>query len=140
MCVIESWYDVLTTVSFGFLTGHLIKLVYRMSEGSGDQQMEHLLKRTKNSDEDSAEGLQATKRRRAGEEHTEDDKKYPKKKVVLLMAYSGKGYYGMQVHSAAGPLTPHPRRFFIAEFEPLCFREIQEPLSSGPLKTIWWLR
>lgn len=25
------------------------------------------------------------------------DRKYPKKKVALLMAYSGKGYYGMQV-------------------------------------------
>lgn len=129
----------MTTVSIGFLTGGLLKLVYRMSEGSRDQQMEQLLKRTKNSDEDSAEGLQATKRRRAGEEHTEDDKKYPKKKVVLLMAYCGKGYYGMQVHSAEGPLTPHARCFFIAESEALCFREILEPLSSGPLKTIWWL-
>lgn len=27
----------------------------------------------------------------------EQAKKYPKKKVVLLMAYSGKGYHGMQV-------------------------------------------
>lgn len=27
----------------------------------------------------------------------QDEKKYPKKKVALLMAYSGKGYYGMQV-------------------------------------------
>lgn len=112
----------MTTVLFGFLTGGF-KLVYRMSEGSRDQQMEQLLKRTKNSDEDSAEELQDTKRRRAGEEHAEDDKKYPKKKVVLLMAYSGKGYYGMQVHSAACPLTPHTTSFFIPEFEPLCVSE-----------------
>ncbi len=27
----------------------------------------------------------------------QDERKYPKKKVALLMAYSGKGYYGMQV-------------------------------------------
>lgn len=29
----------------------------------------------------------------------QDERKYPKKKVALLMAYSGKGYYGMQVSS-----------------------------------------
>lgn len=29
-------------------------------------------------------------------DNTEDEKKYPKKKVALLLAYSGKGYYGMQ--------------------------------------------
>ncbi|MED6255718.1 tRNA pseudouridine synthase 1 [Ataeniobius toweri] len=62
-----------------------------MSEESTDQQTAKLLKR---SNEDSAE--RATKRVKAEGEHTEDDKKYPKKKVVLLLAYSGKGYYGMQ--------------------------------------------
>lgn len=30
------------------------------------------------------------------EDFSEDERKYPKKKVVLLIAYSGKGYYGMQ--------------------------------------------
>lgn len=30
----------------------------------------------------------------------EQAKKYPKKKVVLLLAYSGKGYHGMQVNRA----------------------------------------
>lgn len=30
------------------------------------------------------------------DDFTEDERKYPKKKVVLLIAYSGKGYYGMQ--------------------------------------------
>lgn len=34
----------------------------------------------------------------AGEEDAEDqNKKSPKRKIVLLMAYSGKGYHGMQV-------------------------------------------
>lgn len=28
---------------------------------------------------------------------TDEEKRFPKRKVVLLMAYSGKGYYGMQV-------------------------------------------
>lgn len=27
---------------------------------------------------------------------TDEEKRFPKRKVVLLMAYSGKGYYGMQ--------------------------------------------
>ncbi|XP_067232607.1 tRNA pseudouridine synthase A isoform X3 [Chanodichthys erythropterus] len=54
--------------------------------------------------EDSVKAL----KRPADDSHTEtehedkklktdqDEKKYPKKKVALLMAYSGKGYYGMQ--------------------------------------------
>ncbi|MEQ2237452.1 tRNA pseudouridine synthase 1 [Ilyodon furcidens] len=65
-----------------------------MSEESTDQQTVKLLKRSNEENEDSAE--RATKRVKAEGEHTEDDKKYPKKKVVLLLAYSGKGYYGMQ--------------------------------------------
>uniref|UniRef100_A0A3Q4I8P0 Pseudouridylate synthase 1 homolog n=1 Tax=Neolamprologus brichardi TaxID=32507 RepID=A0A3Q4I8P0_NEOBR len=55
-----------------------------------------LLKRTNEENEDSAEKVQAAKRVKTDGEHAEDEKKYPKKKVVLLMAYSGKGYYGMQ--------------------------------------------
>ncbi|XP_012726554.2 tRNA pseudouridine synthase A [Fundulus heteroclitus] len=65
-----------------------------MSEESPDQQAAKLLKRPNEENEESAE--RAAKRVKAEGEHTEDDKKYPKKKVVLLLAYSGKGYYGMQ--------------------------------------------
>lgn len=65
-----------------------------MTEGSTDQQK--LLKRANEENEDSVERVQATKRMKVDGEHTEDDKRYPKKKVVLLLAYSGKGYYGMQ--------------------------------------------
>ncbi|XP_020644512.3 pseudouridylate synthase 1 homolog isoform X2 [Pogona vitticeps] len=37
------------------------------------------------------------KRFKAGEEEAEDEiKRFPKRKIVLLMAYSGKGYHGMQ--------------------------------------------
>lgn len=71
-----------------------------MSEGGMDKQTATLLKRTNEENEDSAEKVQAAKRVKTGGEHAEDEKKYPKKKVVLLMAYSGKGYYGMQVYSA----------------------------------------
>ncbi|XP_038588920.1 tRNA pseudouridine synthase A isoform X2 [Micropterus salmoides] len=67
-----------------------------MSEGSRDEQTVKLLKRANEENEDSAEGVQVTKRIKTEGEATEDEKKYPKKKVVLLLAYSGKGYYGMQ--------------------------------------------
>lgn len=64
-----------------------------MSEGSTDKPQ---MKR-------AAEEDQPAKRLKTEEEGPgEDDKKCPKKKVVLLMAYSGKGYYGMQVRTAAG--------------------------------------
>lgn len=67
-----------------------------MSEGPRDEQTAKLLKRANEENEDSAEKVQAAKKLKAEGEHAEDEKKYPKKKVVLLMAYSGKGYYGMQ--------------------------------------------
>ncbi|KAK2819007.1 hypothetical protein Q5P01_024568 [Channa striata] len=57
----------------------------KMTEVSKDEQIAKVLKRPNEENEDSAE-----------KEHPEDEKKFPKKKVVLLMAYSGKGYYGMQ--------------------------------------------
>ncbi|XP_068191200.1 pseudouridylate synthase 1 homolog [Antennarius striatus] len=66
-----------------------------MSEGPRDEVMTNLLKRA-NEENDSAESIQTTKRIKTEEESNEEEKKYPKRKVVLLMAYSGKGYYGMQ--------------------------------------------
>lgn len=76
--------------------GGLYKPFCTMSEGGMDKQTATLLKRTNEENEDSAEKVQAAKRVKTDGEHAEDEKKYPKKKVVLLMAYSGKGYYGMQ--------------------------------------------
>uniref|UniRef100_A0A3B4ZPS7 Pseudouridylate synthase 1 homolog n=1 Tax=Stegastes partitus TaxID=144197 RepID=A0A3B4ZPS7_9TELE len=55
-----------------------------------------LLKRANEENDDSAEKVQTNKRVKTEEQRTDDERKYPKKKVVLLMAYSGKGYYGMQ--------------------------------------------
>lgn len=65
-----------------------------MSDESTDQQTPKVLKRPNEENEDSAE--KAAKRVKAEGDQNEDDRKYPKKKVVLLLAYSGKGYYGMQ--------------------------------------------
>uniref|UniRef100_W5KMY3 Pseudouridylate synthase 1 homolog n=1 Tax=Astyanax mexicanus TaxID=7994 RepID=W5KMY3_ASTMX len=36
------------------------------------------------------------KKLKTDDDQTSDEKRFPKRKVVLLMAYSGKGYYGMQ--------------------------------------------
>ncbi|XP_029024298.1 tRNA pseudouridine synthase A isoform X1 [Betta splendens] len=72
----------------------LYKLFSMMSDGAKDEPATKLPKRPNEENED--ESVQTTKRIKVDVEHTEDEKKYPKKKVVLLMAYSGKGYYGMQ--------------------------------------------
>lgn len=98
----------LGTVSCGVLSGVFSELVYRMSEGSRQQQTDQDRKRSERSDEEDEE-LQTSKRRRAAagaEEPDGDNRKCPKKKVALLMAYSGKGYYGMQVHTRAAPWAP----------------------------------
>ncbi|KAL6097134.1 pus1 [Pungitius sinensis] len=70
------------------------KLLCRMSEAPRDEETATLLKRANEENEDSAEN--ATKKLKAEGQLADDEKKYPKKKVVLLVAYSGKGYYGMQ--------------------------------------------
>ncbi|XP_016894137.1 pseudouridylate synthase 1 homolog isoform X2 [Cynoglossus semilaevis] len=67
-----------------------------MSEASNDVPEAKQMKRGHEENEDSTERLQNIKRIKAQEDNAENEKKYPKKKVVLLMAYSGKGYYGMQ--------------------------------------------
>ena len=53
----------------------------------------------------SSENDHAAKKCKAEAENADDEKKYPKKKVVLLLAYSGKGYYGMQVHMPVTIIT-----------------------------------
>ncbi|KAM8829175.1 pseudouridylate synthase 1 homolog isoform 1-T1 [Spinachia spinachia] len=70
------------------------KLLCMMSEGARDEEAGKPLKRANEENKDSAE--KAAKKLKAEGELAEDEKKYPKKKVVLLVAYSGKGYYGMQ--------------------------------------------
>ncbi|XP_063744864.1 tRNA pseudouridine synthase A isoform X2 [Eleginops maclovinus] len=90
--LLQDWW-----IQLQFMSG-LCKLFCTMSEASKDEQTANLLKRA---NEDSAEKVQATKKLKAEEDSTEDEKKYPKKKVVLLLAYSGKGYYGMQRNPTA---------------------------------------
>ncbi|XP_061822455.1 pseudouridylate synthase 1 homolog isoform X1 [Nerophis lumbriciformis] len=63
-----------------------------MSEASPKEVADNLLKRSK----EENEGVEANKRIKAEGEQAKDEKRYPKKKVALLMAYCGKGYYGMQ--------------------------------------------
>lgn len=79
------------------LTGGNYRLFCTMSEAAKEEIAAKLMKRANEENEESAEKAQAAKRIKADGEHTEDEKKYPKKKVALLLTYSGKGYYGMQV-------------------------------------------
>lgn len=76
-------------------TGDPRTLLCMMSEGPRSEETAKLLKRANEENDDSAE--MATKKLKAEGDIVEDEKKCPKKKVALLVAYSGKGYYGMQV-------------------------------------------
>uniref|UniRef100_A0A8C5YUU2 Pseudouridine synthase 1 n=1 Tax=Marmota marmota marmota TaxID=9994 RepID=A0A8C5YUU2_MARMA len=51
------------------------------------------------------EDTQYPPKRLRGSEEEERPRKLPKRKIVLLMAYSGKGYHGMQGVSAAGQVV-----------------------------------
>ncbi|CAF91572.1 unnamed protein product, partial [Tetraodon nigroviridis] len=72
-------------------TGFLSRCVYRMSGESKVDLKIQQVKRDQEVDEDSV-----AKRRKTDVEQSQEDRRYPKKKVALLLAYSGKGYYGMQ--------------------------------------------
>ncbi|XP_060929845.1 tRNA pseudouridine synthase A [Limanda limanda] len=76
--------------------GGFYNLCCTMTESPKDENTAKLLKRANEANGDSSERLQAAKRLKTEGEQADDEKKYPKKKVVLLLAYSGKGYYGMQ--------------------------------------------
>ena len=99
------------------LTGFLSQLVSRMTEGPREEEMEQRLKRPLEEEEDQGgkrrkeEEDQGLKGRKDEGEGRDNDRKYPKKKVALLMAYSGKGYYGMQVLQDLSLSTP-PLVFF----------------------------
>ncbi|XP_010875756.1 tRNA pseudouridine synthase A isoform X1 [Esox lucius] len=54
------------------------------------------LKRVEEGNGDSGENGHIRKKLKSDVEDTGDERKHPKRKVVLLLAYSGKGYYGMQ--------------------------------------------
>lgn len=98
--------------------GYLCKFFPIMSEGSKAEQPDKLLKRTTEENEDSAEWVHTAKRIKVEGEHAEDEKRYPKKKVVLLLAYSGKGYYGMQRNAGNSE-----------------FRTIEDDLVTGLIKS-----
>lgn len=61
-----------------------------MNEMSQDGHSDKALKRVSEDNEDHVAKKLKT------DNFIEDERKFPKKKVVLLIAYSGKGYYGMQ--------------------------------------------
>uniref|UniRef100_G3Q032 Pseudouridylate synthase 1 homolog n=1 Tax=Gasterosteus aculeatus aculeatus TaxID=481459 RepID=G3Q032_GASAC len=84
----------MTVAARSWSAGDPRTLLCMMSEGPRSEETAKLLKRANEENDDSAE--KATKKLKAEGELVEDEKKCPKKKVALLVAYSGKGYYGMQ--------------------------------------------
>lgn len=130
-------------------------VVCNMSEGTGDRLMDQNgdqgldLKRSGRVGEDEGQ-IQAAKRRKtAANEQTQDQKqdldqdqdgesrKFPKKKVALLMAYSGKGYYGMQVQTGSTSSASGVPVRECDHFVCLCARGTLGAPSSGPSKTTW---
>ncbi|XP_067114496.1 tRNA pseudouridine synthase A isoform X2 [Osmerus mordax] len=69
---------------------------WMMSTECENMQTAKSLKRVEEGSGDLGENGHISKKVKTEEDQAADEKKYPKKKVVLLMAYSGKGYYGMQ--------------------------------------------
>ncbi|XP_072311384.1 pseudouridylate synthase 1 homolog [Eucyclogobius newberryi] len=67
------------------------KLIRNMSEVSQSVPSDKVLKRINEENEDTV-----VAKKLKTDDSIEDERKYPKKKVVLLIAYSGKGFYGMQ--------------------------------------------
>lgn len=103
-----------------------------MSGGADvDQKIQHV-KRVQEVDEDCV-----TKKRKTDVGESNEDRRYPKKKVALLLAYSGKGYYGMQVQTSAGIYAfIHFLLFHWFKCVP-CLSGIPDHLSSGLLRTTW---
>lgn len=81
----------------GLSARSLSRWVDMTSGGADVDQKIQQLKRVQEGEEDCD-----TKRRKADVEPSSEDRRFPKKKVALLLAYSGKGYYGMQVPTPAG--------------------------------------
>lgn len=119
----------------GLSAGFLSRWVDMTSGGADVDQKIQQMKRVQvqEGDEDCV-----TKRRKAEVEPGSEDRRYPKKKVALLLAYSGKGYYGMQVPPPAGlPRVLPSVPLGLTGVLPL--RGIPGPPSSGPSRTTWWL-
>ncbi|XP_061657217.1 tRNA pseudouridine synthase A [Syngnathoides biaculeatus] len=87
-----SFSALVTSRRIAAANGGLFKLLSIMSEPSQKERAANVLKRSN----EEIEVTQTSKRAKSDKDNTEDDKRYPKKKVILLMAYCGKGYYGMQ--------------------------------------------
>ncbi|KAL0965402.1 hypothetical protein UPYG_G00280800 [Umbra pygmaea] len=67
----------------------------KMSEESGST-LTKPQKRVEEENGESVDNGHIRKKLKCNMEPNADDRKHPKRKVVLLLAYSGKGYYGMQ--------------------------------------------
>lgn len=115
----------------------------RLMDQNRDQDLD--LKRSERGGEETAQIQPAKRRRTAAEEEQKqdidkdqdgDNRKCPKKKVALLMAYSGKGYYGMQVQTEAGSSASGVPVWKCDRVVVSARGTLGAP-SSGPSKTTW---
>lgn len=74
-----------------------------MSEDSADVQNKALKRQA---DDALVEDKHDDKKLKTDQDEQSADRKYPKKKVAMLIAYSGKGYYGMQVSNTLNIHSP----------------------------------
>lgn len=61
------------------------------------------------------DAAQPAKKLKSSSEDGEQPRKLPKRKIVLLVAYSGKGYHGMQVRAPRGPRSGPGRGLGVGE-------------------------
>lgn len=119
----------------------------RLMDQNRDRDQDLDLKRSGRGGEETAQIQPAKRRRTAAEEEQKqkqdldedqdgDNRKCPKKKVALLMAYSGKGYYGMQVQTEAGSSASGVPVWKCDRVVVSARGTLGAP-SSGPSKTTW---
>lgn len=84
------------------------------------------------SDSPAVENDHQTKKLKTDEDQTAEEKRFPKRKVVLLMAYSGKGYYGMQVSCEKETVMGLGLFTCLFAYSPFVFRGILEMHSLKP--------
>lgn len=112
----------------------------RSERGGEEEEQIQATKRRRTTAEDQKQEQEQEQRQEQKQERDQDqdgdNRKCPKKKVALLMAYSGKGYYGMQVQTGAGS-SASGVPIWECDRVVLCVRGTLGAPCSGPSKTTW---
>lgn len=108
----------------------------RSERGGEEEEQIQATKRRKTAAEDQEQEQEQKQEQKQEQDQDGDNRKCPKKKVALLMAYSGKGYYGMQVQTGADS-SASGVPIWECDRVVLCARGTPGAPSSGPSKTTW---